>query len=115
MRLSANSLASDFYPIQKKNTGYYFLVEFTGEGNIVDVISGEIFPGRIVHQDGVIRAVERLSGAFPGFLLPGFIDAHVHVDSSLLCPSRFAEAAVPHGTTAGTHLQEPFGVCPHAT
>ena len=70
------------------------------EGNIVDVISGSIFPGRIVHRDGVIRAVERRSGTFPGYLLPGFIDAHVHVDSSLLCPSRFAEAVVPHGTTA---------------
>jgi adenine deaminase len=70
------------------------------EGNIVDVISGEIFPGRVVHRDGVIRAVERISGTFPGFLLPGFIDAHIHVDSSLLCPSRFAEAVVPHGTTA---------------
>jgi adenine deaminase len=70
------------------------------EGNIVDVISGGIFPGRIVHRDGVIKAVERISGKFPGFLLPGIIDAHIHVDSSLLCPSRFAEAVVPHGTTA---------------
>ncbi|HZW36550.1 MAG TPA: adenine deaminase [Candidatus Deferrimicrobiaceae bacterium] len=70
------------------------------EGNIVDVIAGEIFPGRVVHRDGVIRAVERLSGTFQGFLLPGFIDAHIHVDSSLLCPSRFAEAVVPRGTTA---------------
>jgi adenine deaminase len=70
------------------------------EGNIVDVISGEIFPGRVVHRDGIIRAVERRSGTFEGFLLPGFIDAHIHVDSSLLCPSRFAEAVVPRGTTA---------------
>ncbi|MGE5698677.1 MAG: adenine deaminase [Deltaproteobacteria bacterium] len=70
------------------------------EGNIVDVISGEVFPGRVVHRDGVIIAVERISGTFSGFLLPGFIDSHIHVDSSLLCPSRFAEAVVPHGTTA---------------
>jgi adenine deaminase len=70
------------------------------EGNIVDVVAGEIFPGRVVHRDGVIRAVERLSGTFEGYLLPGFIDAHIHVDSSLLCPSRFAEAVVPRGTTA---------------
>ncbi len=70
------------------------------EGNVVDVISGEIFPGRVVHRDGIIRAVERIPGSFRGFLLPGFIDAHIHVDSSLLCPSRFAEAVVPHGTTA---------------
>lgn len=70
------------------------------EGNIVDVITGEIFPGRVVHRNGVIRAVERISGNFRGYLLPGFIDAHIHVDSSLLCPSRFAEAVVPRGTTA---------------
>lgn len=70
------------------------------EGNIVDVIAGEVFPGRIHHDKGVVTSVERCPGAAPGYLLPGFIDAHVHVDSSLLCPSRFAEAAVPRGTTA---------------
>jgi adenine deaminase len=70
------------------------------EGNVVDVITGEIVPARIFHEMGVVTSVERCAGAAPGYLLPGFIDAHVHVDSSLLCPSRFAEAAVPRGTTA---------------
>lgn len=70
------------------------------EGNIVDVLTGEIFPGRIGHEGGVITSVERTPGPFRSFLVPGFIDCHVHIDSSLLCPSRFAEAAVPHGTTA---------------
>jgi adenine deaminase len=70
------------------------------EGNVVDVESGKIFPGRILHQDGIITRVEPVTGRFSGFLLPGFIDAHIHIDSSLLCPSRFAEAIVPHGTTA---------------
>ncbi len=70
------------------------------EGNVVDVVTGRIFPGRILHRNGVITKVEPVTGHFSGFLLPGFIDAHIHIDSSLLCPSRFAEAVVPHGTTA---------------
>lgn len=70
------------------------------EGNIVDVVTGNIFPGRIFHERGVITRVEPASGPFSGHLLPGFLDAHIHIDSSLLCPSRFAEAVVPRGTTA---------------
>ncbi len=70
------------------------------EGNVVDVATGRIFPGRIAHRNGRITKVERVDGTYSGFLLPGFLDAHIHIDSSLLCPSRFAEAVVPHGTTA---------------
>lgn len=70
------------------------------EGNVVDVVSGRVFPGRIVHEEGVIVSVDRSAGEFPGYLVPGFLDAHIHIDSSLLCPSRFAEAVVPRGTTA---------------
>jgi adenine deaminase len=70
------------------------------EGNIVDVVAGKIFPGRIFHENGIITEVAPASGTFSGFLLPGFLDAHIHIDSSLLCPSRFAEAVVPHGTTS---------------
>ncbi len=70
------------------------------EGNIVDVAAGRIFPGKVVHENGRITKVEPFAGSFSGFLLPGFLDAHIHIDSSLLCPSRFAEAVVPHGTTA---------------
>ena len=70
------------------------------EGNLVDVISEEVYPARISHEDGKITSVERISGAFEGYLIPGLIDAHIHIESSHLCPSRFAEAVVPHGTTA---------------
>ncbi|MGZ8462778.1 MAG: adenine deaminase, partial [Candidatus Deferrimicrobiaceae bacterium] len=69
-------------------------------GNIVDVAAGRIFPGKVVHENGRITKVEPVAGSFSGFLLPGFLDAHIHIDSSLLCPSRFAEVVVPHGTTA---------------
>lgn len=70
------------------------------EGNIVDVREKKIFPGRIAHADGVITGVEEVRGEFEGFLIPGLVDAHIHIESSLLSPSRFAEATVPHGTTA---------------
>jgi adenine deaminase len=70
------------------------------EGNLVDVVDNKIYPARVTMEGGKVTAVERLTSEVSGFLLPGFIDAHVHIDSSQLCPSRFAEAAVPHGTTA---------------
>lgn len=70
------------------------------EGNVFDVATGEIFPGRIGHKGGYITGVDRISGTFSGVLTPGLIDSHIHIDSSLLCPSRFAQAVVPRGTTA---------------
>lgn len=70
------------------------------EGNLVDVRAKRVFPARISQVDGIIASVEEISGSFDGFLIPGLIDSHVHIESSLLCPSRFAEAVVPHGTTA---------------
>jgi adenine deaminase len=70
------------------------------EGNLVDVVDNKIYPARVTMDGGKVTAVEKLTKEVSGFLLPGFIDAHVHIDSSQLCPSRFAEAAVAHGTTA---------------
>jgi adenine deaminase len=69
-------------------------------GNFVDVVSGKIFPARLSYADGKVLAIEKLDSAEPHFILPGFIDSHVHIESSQLTPSRFAEAVVPHGTTA---------------
>lgn len=73
---------------------------FTVGGNIVDVVAGEIFPGRITVSDGIIQSVERTAGAENRYILPGLIDSHVHVESSMLLPSEFARLAVVHGTTA---------------
>lgn len=69
-------------------------------GNIVNIESKEIFFGEIRIEHGLIRSVEKIDAVqndFP-FILPGFIDAHVHIESSMLIPSEFAKLAVVHGT-----------------
>jgi adenine deaminase len=70
------------------------------EGNLVDVRTKRVFPAGIVEEDGIVTRVEEREGQYDGYLIPGLIDSHIHIESSLLCPSRFAELVVPHGTTA---------------
>ncbi len=69
--------------------------------NIVDIINRKIFPGTVVVEDGKIKSIERDDLLKPDiYILPGFIDAHVHIESSMLVPSEFARLAVVHGTVA---------------
>lgn len=70
-------------------------------GTIVDVANRRTFPGTVEWSGGVIRAIRRdrrPMGA--GLIMPGFVDAHIHVESSLLPPAEFARLAVMHGTVA---------------
>jgi adenine deaminase len=76
------------------------VVEGKIEGNVVDVLSGDIFPGCIEFSNGVITGIKRIESSPNSYLIPGLMDAHIHIESSHLCPSRFAETVVPHGTTA---------------
>lgn len=69
-------------------------------GNLVDVIGDRIYPAILTIQDGVITAIEEVDSVFDQYIIPGLIDSHVHIESSLLVPSRFAEVAVPHGVVA---------------
>ena len=78
-------------------------MRFSTDGHIVDIFNEKIFPGRVTVENGKIVSVEELSAATPvpsRFILPGFIDAHVHIESSMLVPSEFARLAVVHGTVA---------------
>jgi len=69
-------------------------------GQLVDVVNGKVVPSKVIMEDGKFAEISPLDDAPGRFLIPGLIDSHIHIESSQLCPSRFAEAVVPHGTTA---------------
>lgn len=69
-------------------------------GNLVDVFTEEIYPAEIEIENGMVKCVKPVDANFNQYILPGFIDAHIHIESSMLTPSRFAETVVPHGTTS---------------
>lgn len=75
-------------------------VSKTYTGNFVDIVNKSIYPAAVSVAFGKITAIQKLesSDAINNFIMPGFIDAHVHVESSMLVPSVFARAAVVHGT-----------------
>lgn len=75
---------------------------FSMTGNLVDVHQQTVYPAEVVVSEGKIAAINPISGAAePGaWILPGFIDSHVHIESSMLVPSEFARLAVVHGTVA---------------
>ena len=67
-------------------------------GNIVDVVEGEVYSGTIIVSKKKIVKIIREDKKYKNFLIPGFIDSHVHTESSMLPPSEFARVAVIHGT-----------------
>jgi adenine deaminase len=69
-------------------------------GKIVDVIKKKIYNGEIFMQDGVIKKIIPREKVSDRYILPGLIDAHVHIESSMLTPGEFARMAVRHGTVA---------------
>ena len=75
---------------------------FKIRGNIVDITAKKIFYGEVTVENGKIRSIKPLTqNSKPetqNYILPGFIDSHVHIESSMLVPSEFAKLAVVHGT-----------------
>ena len=69
-------------------------------GQIVDVHSKKIFPAVVDVQEGRIKSVEKSEKTADIFILPGLVDAHIHIESSMITPGAFAEMAVRHGTCA---------------
>ena len=70
------------------------------EGRIVDIIAREIFEGSIEIENGKIAAINRHSTKEKSYILPGFVDAHDHIESSMLPPREFARYALKQGTLA---------------
>ena len=70
------------------------------KGNIVDIENHRIFKGEVEFDDGKILGIRESKHNEDGFILSGFVDAHIHIESSMLVPSEFAKIAVNHGTVA---------------
>ena len=75
---------------------------FKIKGNIVDILKHLIFYGEVTVTEGKIESIQNINSFIENdlpYILPGFIDSHVHIESSMLIPSEFARLSVLHGTT----------------
>jgi adenine deaminase len=72
----------------------------TIKGKMVDIIQRDIYNAILSIKDGKIKNIQKTEEEFDHYLLPGFIDSHVHIESSMLKLSEFARMAVKHGTVA---------------
>ncbi|MEG1498036.1 MAG: adenine deaminase [Bacteroidales bacterium] len=69
-------------------------------GNLIDIHKREIYSAEIVIHDGIISEINRNDLACDSYICPGLIDAHVHIESSMLTPQRFGQLVIQHGTVA---------------
>ena len=76
---------------------------YTVTGNLVDIINKKIYPAQVEIENDFIKSITPINNSTNqpfNYILPGFIDVHVHIESSMLVPSEFARLAVVHGTVA---------------
>jgi len=69
-------------------------------GHLIDIHNREIYPAEITIKVNIIEKVERIGSAPLKYIMPGLVDAHIHIESSMVTPGSFARAAVSRGTTA---------------
>lgn len=69
-------------------------------GNIIDILGCKIYPGVISIENNIIKSITRNSEKYDHYILPGFIDAHVHIESSMLIPKEFSSLVIKRGTVA---------------
>jgi len=69
-------------------------------GQVIDVHNRKVYPCTVQFENGTILALKPLESAPERYILPGFVDAHIHIESSMLTPYEFARKALVHGTVA---------------
>ncbi len=69
-------------------------------GTILDVNNRRFYNGAVIVKDGRIEKIEETDDVPRQFIMPGFVDSHIHIESSMMVPSEFARLAVRHGTVA---------------
>ena len=72
----------------------------TISGNIVDVVKRTISKGIVTIENGRIKSIESAEDVDDRFIIPGLVDAHIHIESSMMLPAEFARYSVVHGTVA---------------
>jgi adenine deaminase len=70
------------------------------KGKIFDIHKKEIYNASLEIKNGIIESIEMSEANESVYIMPGLIDAHIHIESSMLTPGYFARAAVSRGTTA---------------
>jgi adenine deaminase len=73
---------------------------FTISGKLIDLFQRRIYPATVEISNGIIQSITETDAADDQYILPGFVDAHIHIESSMLVPTAFAPMAVVHGTVA---------------
>ena len=82
------------------------MIKLTFTAYILDVLTNSVYPARITIEDGIFKQIvpiiddNEIEVDVDGLLLPGFIDSHIHIESSMVTPAQFAKIAVRHGTTS---------------
>ena len=68
--------------------------------NLVDIHNRKVYPAEIRIQNGKIHSIEKSGKRMNRYILPGFVDAHIHIESSMVTPTSFSRSAIRHGTVA---------------
>ncbi len=70
------------------------------KGNLIDIHTKSIYPAEIIIVDGIISSIKKIDEKLENYICPGLVDAHIHIESSMLVPYEFARIALRHGTVA---------------
>ncbi len=76
------------------------MTKFSIKANLIDLVNRTIYPAEVFIEDGKISNINRIKEKLNNYVLPGFVDSHIHIESSMLTPVEFSRAVIIHGTVA---------------